>query len=299
MGITWWLVPTAASAKPIEAAINEAHTRHHGPSFPAHVTLFSLPSTSKTNDALIQATKSTLATSSPGTVITLAQGQVTIGETFHQSVFLALKPTQPLTSLRTALLKATGASTKTESANFPHASLYYGDGSSEDKHHVVAHLMDAQKVDIALDGTLEVSSLPAEGVSFDAVWIMDIGGKNPSDWKVIHKEPLSGSKASDPATASTITANGGSPAHKRESSRLSYLAESGAPIPGLPVPSVAPLASTLTPATIPETKEEVITEKENGKGKEENGTPAPAAKAEATPKPKQGFGAKLKKLLCF
>lgn len=140
-------------------------------------------------------------------------------------------------------MKAVGASSKTESPHFPHASLYYGDGSAEDKHHVVASLMDARAVDISNNGTVEVSHLGPEGVQFDAVWIVNIGGKNPSDWKVLHKEPLvagtangNGIKEGDGASSTVVASE---PSAVNNSNGGSKLADAASPTtesaPAIPV----------------------------------------------------------------
>lgn len=59
------------------------------------------------------------------------------------------------------------------------------------------HMMDERSVDIASDGTVEVTGLKT--LKVDAIWIVDIAGKDPQDWKVIHKEKL-GKKDGDAET---------------------------------------------------------------------------------------------------
>ena len=133
--------------------------------------------------------------------ISVEQAGVTVGETFHQSVYLALNLTPELRTIRANLLKAVGAPADLESPAFPHASLYYGDGSSEDKHRVVVQMMDAGTLDILGNGSIEVTRL---GPRFELteVWIVDIVSQQPASWKVLHKQALAGGELAPSLTPS-------------------------------------------------------------------------------------------------
>jgi len=133
--------------------------------------------------------------------ISVEQAGVTVGETFHQSIYLTLNLTAELRTIRANLLKAVGAPADLESPGFPHASLYYGDGSSEDKHHVVVQMKDAGALDILGDGSIEVTRL---GPRFELteVWIVDIVSQQPASWKVLHKQALAGGELASSLTPS-------------------------------------------------------------------------------------------------
>lgn len=183
--------------------------QHSSPSFDPHVTLFTLPSTSLSTDQLVSLTRSVVESTKDK--VALQVGQVTVGDTFHQSIFLTFSATPELTSLRTKLLKALRAPSSltptSASPHFPHASLYYGSGTQEDKHHVVMQMMDARVLDIQFDGggnsNVEVTGLP-KGVEFEGVWVVDTGttkGPHPSEWKLLHKETFGASQVAPPTSA--------------------------------------------------------------------------------------------------
>jgi hypothetical protein len=203
--IAWWLVPNAPSAKTLQSAIKKAAAPHNSPTFPPHVTLFSLKNTDKTVEEFAKVTQAVIdEVKAP---ISLEEAGVQVGETFHQSVYLALKPTDELTILRANLLEAVGAPADTESPAFPHASLYYGEGSKEDKHHVVAQMLDACAVDIRHDGLIEVTGLESR-LELTEVWIVNIATAQPADWEVLHKLALSGAEVAPSLLASPVSRKG-------------------------------------------------------------------------------------------
>jgi hypothetical protein len=195
--ISWWLVPSEASAKPIKTAIDKSAKQHNSPQFDPHVTLFTLPSTSSTTEQLIKTTKSVLTGAS---AVTLTPGTVQVGDNYHQSVFLTLQPTEALTSLRTKLAKAVKAPSSalaspssTAPPHFPHASLYYGNGTRDDRHHIIMHMLDQRVLDIQFDkdGNSNVEVTGLKTVELDSLWIVDTGESKestPSEWKLLLKE---------------------------------------------------------------------------------------------------------------
>lgn len=100
----------------------------------------------------------------------------------------------------------------------------------EDKHHVIAHLMDARAVDVHLEGKVEVSGL-GETLKLDAAWIVNIAGPQPSEWKVLHKEPLVGGSTEkvkekeQDVTSSTVVNSERSGASSNGTSKLSEVVE--------------------------------------------------------------------------
>lgn len=197
-------MPNAPSAKTLQSAIKKA-AAHGSLTFPPHVTLFSLAKTDGTVDELAKVTQAVIAeVKAP---ISLEEAGVQVGETFHQSVYLALQPTEELTILRANLLKAIGAPANTESPAFPHASLFYGEGSNEDKHHVVAKMMDARAVDICHDGSIEVTGLESR-LELTEVWIVNIATPQPADWEVLHKLALAGAEVAPSLPASPVSRKG-------------------------------------------------------------------------------------------
>jgi 2'-5' RNA ligase len=125
IAIAWWLVPNVSCATTLHST---TAARHDSPMFHPHVTLFLLNDTDKTTKELANIAQTVIArVEAP---ISLEEAGVQAGETFDQSVYLALKPTSELMTLRANLLKAAGAPASTKSPAFPHASLYYGEGQS-------------------------------------------------------------------------------------------------------------------------------------------------------------------------
>lgn len=51
------------------------------------------------------------------------------------------------------------------------------------------YMLDSRAVDIHHEGKLEVSHIGPE-LHLDSVWIVDTPSNDPSNWKVLHKEPL-------------------------------------------------------------------------------------------------------------
>jgi len=200
-------VPNAPSATTLHRAIKKTAAKHNSPTFHPHVPLFSLNQTDKTVEELAKAMKPVVAgVKSP---ISLEEAGVQVGATFHQSVYLALKPVPELTALRDSLLRAVNPPAETESGAFPHAPLYYGAGSNEDKHHVVAQMMDACTVDIRHDGLIEVTGLQSR-LDLSEVWIVHIASEHPESWKVLHKEAIAGAEIANslpPSPVSPITAS--------------------------------------------------------------------------------------------
>ena len=185
--IAWWIVPKAPSAETLHTVIKKTAKHYNSPTFHPHVTLFVLRDTDKTAETLVKLTRPVVAAAkSP---ISLAQAGVQVGETYHQSVYLALSPADELTTLREDLLKALGAPAGTESSAFPHASLYYGEGSKDAKSDVVTQMMEAGTVDINKKGVIEITGLESR-FDFTEIWIVNIANEHPDSWKVLHKEPL-------------------------------------------------------------------------------------------------------------
>lgn len=125
------MVPTEVDSKFLSNAIEKASKEHNSPTFQPHVTLFTLPSepVAKPTDKLISSTKSIVK--KVVAPLTLEQDEVKVGETYHQSVFLKLKENENVNKLRKDLMKSVGVTDDTITHDYPHASLYYGNGSAD------------------------------------------------------------------------------------------------------------------------------------------------------------------------
>lgn len=180
MAIEWWLVPNASSTRVLSRLIAEA-AWHRQPPRP-HVTLFSLEHTNTTIKELVDVTKRIVAETKP--LISLEEAGVHVGESM---IYLALKPTIEVNTLRTDLLEAIGAPTDTEGPAFPHVPLYYG---VEDEQDVVAKMMP-HKMDVRHDGSIEVVGLQSP-LKLTELWIVGIPDEHLITWKVFHKQSLAG-----------------------------------------------------------------------------------------------------------
>ena len=174
-------MPNALSARLLRV-INKTAAQHNSPTFPPHVELFSL-NTDKTIEEFVEITQPVV--DEARAPISLQQAGVKVDQT---SVYLALKPSTELETLRSNLLKALGAPADTESPAFPHLSLYYGEGPMRNKYEVVARMVDSRTVDVWNDGMLEVEGLESLGLT--EIWIMDIRTEDPASWMVYHKQDL-------------------------------------------------------------------------------------------------------------
>ena len=234
-------MPKAPSAKTLHTVVKKTAAHYNSPTFYPHVTLFSLKDTDKTGEALVKLTHPVVAAfKSP---ISLEQAGVQVGETYHQSVYLALSPADELTTLREDLLKALGAPAGTGSSAFPHASLYYGEGSKDAKSDVVTQMMEAGTVDINKKGVIEITGLEPR-FDFTEIWIVNIANEHPDSWKVLHKEPL----GSEELAASLPP----SPVVQTPPSRQPSTSTSGSPTAPIPHSHAQePGSSTYNPTTAP------------------------------------------------
>jgi len=184
-----WLVPNVADAKVLHSIISKAAARHDSPPTHPHVTLFSLDEKDETK--LKEITQTVVAgVKKP---ISLDVGGVLVGETLHQSVYLELKSTNELGTLRTSLLGALGNPTNTDYPAFPHIPLYYGKGATFENQSVVTNLLAARFLDTRNDGMVEVMGLKSP-LDLTEVWIVNIAPENPAGWTPRHRLSIAGAE---------------------------------------------------------------------------------------------------------
>jgi len=238
---------------------------HNGPTFHPHVTLVSLDIKDKSLEELKGITHTVVAASAFVSPISLDQEGVQVGDTFHQSVYLALNPTEELMKLRSNLLNALGTPANPETPAFPHASLYYGEVSKDDKLRLVTQMT---LLDTRGDGAVVVKRLNSR-LDLTQVWIVDIIADDPASWVVLHKEAIVTSTgtlphtdtftfAQQPTTTSPPSpsiSSGSSPTTPSSRQNSSDATTSGASGPDTSTRATAiSISSERSPVNVPSTK---------------------------------------------
>ena len=65
----------------------------------------------------------------------------------------------------------------------------------DNKHEVVAYMLESGAVDITNRGVIAVEGLESLGLT--EMWIVDIRTEDPASWRVLHKQTLIGSERAD------------------------------------------------------------------------------------------------------
>lgn len=168
--------------------MNKAVTRYNSPRFP-HVTLFSLSNTEKTEQEIVEVSRTVI--SGVEAPISLEIAGVQTGSMFYQGVYLTFEPADELTALCENLLKALDAPANTKNLAPPRASLYYGEGTANDKRRIAMQMMDAG----VHTGNLELTE----------VWIVKTTAERQGDWKILHRQALAGAELAPPRALSPLS----------------------------------------------------------------------------------------------
>ena len=109
--------------------------------------------------------------------ITLSFEDICVGETFHQSIYATIQKTPPLHLMHQYVHRA--LKTEPMTPQFPHMSLYYGEG---DRKVVLEGMRTSGKITDVEGGGVIVSGTSA--IAATEVWLVDTTGP-PEEWKTL------------------------------------------------------------------------------------------------------------------
>lgn len=164
MGISLWIVPPTSD--PVTPKLKEIITtlskKRSSPSFHPHITLASLPQCV----SLEEITACLLTVKGP---VSINFEKIRTGETYFQSVFIAIEATQSILALHEHIHRALGVQPKTP--EFPHLSLYYG---------------NEEKAQIAEETSSLLNGNTSGGFQAKEIWVVNCEGK-PESWAIFEK----------------------------------------------------------------------------------------------------------------
>ncbi|KAF8710855.1 Cyclic phosphodiesterase-like protein, partial [Rhizoctonia solani] len=179
MGLSLWVIPSPGEYERLKPVLDDLAKHGKGPAFQPHVTLVSVPTSIPLPFPSLGFDKT------PS--MTLPFLNVRTGQSYFQSVLIAIDPTPELGNLHDSVRQALNHPLPPGGTYFPHLSLFYG-GDQELKESLVRRLFD--------QGT----AVPSESKSGDIVagiseihveeiWLVRTEGP-PEAWEVIEKWKL-------------------------------------------------------------------------------------------------------------
>lgn len=178
-GLSLWLVPSPDERDLLQPILDRLAKDAKGPSFQSHVTLVSVPSSTPLPFPSLHLDKFP--------PLTLDCLNVQTGETYFQSVLIAIGLSPELQALHDSIRQSLDKPLPPGASFFPHVSLFYGGSSQEYKQTLVQGLFD--------DGTavrLDGHGVAVAGVSkihVNEVWLIRSEGP-PEEWEIIEKWKL-------------------------------------------------------------------------------------------------------------
>lgn len=168
-GIALWIVPPDNDIVTVEleTLITTLSEKQSSPKFHPHVTLASLPQCIS-----LEEITTCLLDAIPVEPIMINFRGVQTGQTYFQSVFIAIEATQTILDLHKHVHGTLGVQPKTP--QFPHLSLYYGDKDKQETARIAEKLLLAT----------------TSGFRTTDIWIVNCEGR-PESWSILEKFQLS------------------------------------------------------------------------------------------------------------
>ncbi|KAG9126587.1 hypothetical protein FRC07_002895 [Ceratobasidium sp. 392] len=182
MGLSLWLVPSPDEHSKLQPVVDQLAKDAKGPAFQAHITLVSVP-----NSTPLPFPSLHLDKVAP---ITLDFLRVQAGETYFQSVLIAVGLSPELQSLHDSVRKILNRPFPPSGSFFPHLSLFYGGDSQEFKQSLVRKLYEDGTA-VPIEDNRGVAVAGVSKIHVREVWLLRTEGP-PEGWEVLEKYRLGG-----------------------------------------------------------------------------------------------------------
>ncbi|CAE6414038.1 unnamed protein product [Rhizoctonia solani] len=179
MGLSLWIVPSPRESERLQPVLDDLAKYGKGPAFHPHITLVSVPISTPLPFPPLGFDKTP--------AMTLPFLDVRTGESYFQSVLIAIDPTPKLVDLHDSVRKALNYPLPPNGTYFPHLSLSYG-GDKELKESLVRRLFDQGT---AVPNDTKTGDIVA-GISeihVEEIWLVRSEGP-PEAWEVTEKWKL-------------------------------------------------------------------------------------------------------------
>ncbi|QRW00115.1 CPDase domain-containing protein [Ceratobasidium sp. AG-Ba] len=177
MGLSLWLVPSPDERDRLQLVLDRLAKDANGPAFQAHITLVSVPNTTPLPFPSLNLDKFN--------PMALKCLQVQAGQTYFQSVLIAVDLSPELRSLHDSVRDALNRPLPSGSSYFPHFSLFYGGETQEFKESLVQQLYQDGTA-VAADGDTGVAVAGVSEIHVQEVWLLRTEGP-PEEWEILGK----------------------------------------------------------------------------------------------------------------
>ncbi|KAG9077191.1 hypothetical protein FS749_010952 [Ceratobasidium sp. UAMH 11750] len=182
MGLSLWLVPSQDEHERLQPVLDQLAKDARGPAFQAHITLVSVPSSTPLPFPSLH-----LDRFAPMTLDFL---KVQAGETYFQSVLIAIRPNPELQSLHDSVRESLGRPLPPDGSYFPHLSLFYG-GDSQDFKELLVRKLYKDGTAVPTEANRGVTVAGISKIHVREVWLLRTEGP-PQGWEVLEKWRLGG-----------------------------------------------------------------------------------------------------------
>ncbi|KAH7340830.1 RNA ligase/cyclic nucleotide phosphodiesterase [Rhizoctonia solani] len=185
MGLSLWVVPSPNEFERLQPVLDDLAKYGKGPAFQPHVTLVSVPISTPLPFPPLGFDKAP--------PMTLRFLKVQTGESYFQSVLIAIDPTPELVNLHDSVRQTLNYPLPPGASYFPHLSLFYG-GDQELKESLVQRLHEQGTV-VSREGEYGDTVAGISEIHIEEIWLVRSEGP-PEVWEVVEKWRL-GTSVSD------------------------------------------------------------------------------------------------------
>ncbi|KAF8610184.1 LigT-like protein [Ceratobasidium sp. AG-I] len=180
MGLSLWLVPSSDEHERLQPILDRLAKDAKGPAFQAHVTLISVHSSTPLPFPSLHFDKFP--------PLTLDCVNVQAGQTYFQSVLIAIGLSPELQALHDSVRQSLDKPLPAGVSFFPHLSLFYGGSSQEFKESLVRKLFEDGTA-VHVDDGHGVTVAGLSKIHVNEVWLLRTEGP-PEEWEVMEKWKL-------------------------------------------------------------------------------------------------------------